>query len=253
MKKILLFSFIVFNACFSYSQITDLEALRLSKSQDLISQRMLKCYLMIGADIKKEEAIKELDVSVAEFEENYLLLKAYAPNDEMKESLKGVYRLWSQFRIHIVEKPSKEDASLLLGEATRLLLRTELTVESLEKYLYKNNSFLIKETGGQKIISQKIAMYYLAYYWEVPNPHIEKALKKVIEEYGESLKTLKESLLNTEEINEELILAEKHWEFSKKTFDLKKGYLMPSLVVVQTNEILNSMDKIMLLYIEIMK
>ncbi|WP_196887470.1 hypothetical protein [Aureivirga sp. CE67] len=208
---------------------------------------------MIGADVKKEEAVKELDLAASEFEENYLLLKEYAPTDEMKKTLENVYGLWSEFRINIVQKPSKENASLLLSQAARLLQRTELTVKSIEDYLRMSNSYYITKIGEQRIISQKIAIYYLAFYWEVPNPHIEKALLKEIEKYNEYLGILSESLLNTEEINKELGLLKKHWDFSKKTFDLNKGYLMPSLVIVQTNEILNKMDTVMSLYIDVLK
>ena len=54
--------------------LTDAEAVNQAGRQRMLSQRITKAYLMIGADIKPALAQRQLDSSIALFEEQHLAL-----------------------------------------------------------------------------------------------------------------------------------------------------------------------------------
>ncbi|WP_196895391.1 type IV pili methyl-accepting chemotaxis transducer N-terminal domain-containing protein [Aureivirga marina] len=248
MKKVLLFFVTVFVASIGYSQVSNGEAVNIAGKQRMISQRMLKCYMMIGADIKTDQARKELDESVAAFEEGFLSLSDYAPNDRISKSLDKVRELWEPFRLHIVSTPNHKDASVLLGQADKLLAASQQVVEEIETYLRLKSAKLVDKAGRQRMLSQKIAMYYIAHYWKVPNNDLYTNLVKATKEYEQALIILNESELNTEEIDLNLKKINSQWAFSKKTFDPRSDRLMPSVVIVTTNAMLKNMDNITGLY-----
>ncbi|WP_196887019.1 type IV pili methyl-accepting chemotaxis transducer N-terminal domain-containing protein [Aureivirga sp. CE67] len=248
MKKIILIFVISFLTQIGYSQISNGEAINIAGKQRMISQRMLKCYMMIGADIKTDQARKELDESVAAFEEGYLLLSEYASSGKVSKSLDEVRKLWEPFRLHIVSTPNHKDASLLLEEADKLLTASQDVVEEIENHLRLKSAKLVDKAGRQRMLSQKIAMYYIAHYWKVPNNDLYVNLVNTTKEYEQALIILNESELNTEEIDTNLKKINSQWAFSKKTFDPRSDRLMPSVVVVTTNAMLKNMDNITGLY-----
>ena len=78
--------------------MTDAEAINKSGRQRMLSQRMMKSYLMVGADVKVDVAIKQLDASVALFEEQLLELRDYAPTAAVNKELDTVESLWQIHR-----------------------------------------------------------------------------------------------------------------------------------------------------------
>jgi len=98
------------------------------------------------------------------------------------------------------------------------------------------------------MLSQRVAMFYTAYYWKVPDPNLVKDFDKTLNEFDSAQETLIAAPENTPEINAILNKAKSQWEFAKKGFDLDSGSLMPSVVYVTTNSILKKMNKATGLY-----
>ncbi|NOX46408.1 MAG: pilus assembly protein PilP [Chlorobi bacterium] len=229
------------------------KAINKAGRQRMLTQRMTKDYLMIGAGVKVESAQKELDDAVALFEEQFLELEDFAPNDQIADSLESLNMLWMEFRMEIVSAPELDKAATMIDKANILLKASNQIVVMLQEYAGSSSGNLVNIAGRQRMLSQRIAMYYTAYYWGVKDPGVETNLEAAIQEFETANSTLSKSNANTEDISKRLVKVGSQWDFSKKGFDLKSERLMPSIVFVTTNSILKKMNTITGLYSDMEK
>jgi len=229
-------------------EMTNASAINKAGRQRMLSQRMTKDYLLIGAGVKYEDAKKELDGAVALFEEQFLELEDYAPTKEIEDGLSKVGDLWMKFRMKIVSEPDLNDAATIIKESTVLLKACHAVVGLIESFANVKAAKLVNMAGRQRMLSQRTAMFYTAYYWKVPDPNIIKDFDKTLNEFEDAQKTLLAAPENTPDITALLNKTKSQWEFAKKGFDLDSGNLMPSVVYVTTNSILKKMNKATGLY-----
>ena len=112
----------------AWAAIDDAEAMNLSGMQRMLSQRIAKSYLMIGAEVRSEQALQQLDQSVARFENNYQALAEYAPSAEIGAALEQVGESWQHYRELALSRPTREQAVLLLALSDQLLAQSEALV-----------------------------------------------------------------------------------------------------------------------------
>ncbi|TRX32418.1 hypothetical protein FNW52_17195 [Flavobacterium sp. ZT3R18] len=211
--------------------------------QRMLTQRMAKDYMMIGAGVKIDNASKEIDESISIFEEQYNTLIGYAPNKEVKDALKMVNTIWVKFRIDVATVPDVNNASQIIMDATMLMNACDNVVEKIQEYGNVKNTKLTNVSGKQRMISQRIGMLYTAYYWKVPYHDLTDIFDATVIDYEENLKFLIKESENYPEITETLTKIKSTWSFSKTGFDLKSNKLMPSVIYVTTNTMTNDFNK----------
>ncbi|MFC3152890.1 type IV pili methyl-accepting chemotaxis transducer N-terminal domain-containing protein [Litoribrevibacter euphylliae] len=233
--------------------MTDAEAINKSGRQRMLSQRMMKSYLMLGADVKVEVAQKQLDDSVALFEQQFLELRDYAPSEEITNKLDKVESLWVVHRERIIAQPDKQHVADLMDQNLALLVACDQVVKAIEAHANVASAQLVNISGRQRMLSQKIAKAYIALYWKVEDTELKQEFQQAVQLFDESLQTLVDSDLNNEALNRSLRKVGNQWRFSQSGFKLgDDGRYVPTVISVTTESILKKMDQITKQYEELM-
>ena len=205
---------------------------------------------MIGLEFNVDQARKELDESVALFEQQFLELEEYAPTADIKKGIESVDKYWSKYRMLAVDVPNKLDALILIARSNDLLNACDGVVTLFEDYSGKKSAKLVNVSGRQRMLSQRIAMLYFANNWGFPENDIVKvgiveSFDASVELFLKSLKKLQKSSKNTDQINEGLSLVQSYWNIPRKKLkDISIEDLPLNDLYISTNKILTEMDEI---------
>lgn len=220
--------------------------------QRMLTQRIAKSYLLAGQDVAADKAQKQLDASVALFEEHLGELEGFSPTPEITASLQNIRREWNKFRQLAIGNPEHRQALSVIEGGSRLLELCEKNVQLFETYSGEEKGELINISGRQRMLSQRIGMLYVAKSWRVTSESLDKAFEQALSDFDQALKLLTESSLNTAEINQALNEVAAQWEFSRSGFELgESGRYVPFVIQVTTESMLKKMDRITNLYVSI--
>lgn len=234
--------------------ISDAEAMNLSGMQRMLSQRIAKTYLMIGAEVRSEVAIQQLDQSVARFESNFLALSEYAPNADIRAALEQAGSTWQVYRELALSRPSREQAVQLLQLSDQLLALSERVVQLIEQHTGSQNARLVNRSGRQRMLSQRIAKLYLAVSWRLPVEGLEAELLKATEEFETAQQELLAAQQNTAQISQALQKVEAQWRFARAGFRLSAdSRYVPTVITTTTETLLWQMNELTSAYEQVMQ
>ena len=249
MKKIMLFAVLCLVPIGLFSQnMTIAEAINKAGRQRMLSQRMAKDYVLIGSGVKVEEATKELDDATVLFNESYNELVLFSKNDDVSKSLEFVDVLWKKYRQKILSTPDVDMAATVIVDANNLTNACNVVVEKLVASSNSKKAPLPNICGRQRMLSQKMALLYAAYAWQVPYKNLNKDLDAAINDFQVGLTTLQDNDNNTDEIKTILKLQASEWDFLKSSFDLNKERLAPVQIFSSTNLVMKNFDRATKLY-----
>ena len=234
--------------------INDAEAVNISGRQRMLTQRMMKNHLLIGAEIQTDKAQRQLDEAVALFEEQLLMLRDYSPTAAIDSKLDTVEALWLPHRLRIISAPSKTGASLLMEDNLALLKACDDVVKAIEAHSGIDSARLVNLSGRQRMLSQKIAKVYVARAWRVRSDSLKQELDDAITLFDRSLNELESYPSNTDELRDALQRVRNQWDFSRTGFQLEdSGRYVPTVIAVTTDSILSRMDAITFQYQNLMQ
>lgn len=238
----------------AWAAIDDVEAMNLSGMQRMLSQRIAKSYLMIGAEVRSEQALQQLDQSVARFENNYQALAEYAPSAEIGAALEQVGESWQHYRELALSRPTREQAVLLLALSDQLLAQSEALVQLIEAHTGSAGARLVNRSGRQRMLSQRIAKLYLALSWRLPVEGLEQQLQQATGEFEAAQQELLSAEQNTPQIAAALQKVEAQWRFARAGFQLSAdARYVPTVITTTTETLLWQMNELTSAYAAVMQ
>ncbi|HEY6095984.1 MAG TPA: type IV pili methyl-accepting chemotaxis transducer N-terminal domain-containing protein [Gallionellaceae bacterium] len=222
--------------------------------QRMLSQRIVKIYCQIGMNLSTNKSKALLDSSVKLFESQLLELNQHADKPDIKELLAKEASVWSQFKNVISEPVSLDGAKKLMALNEDLLQTAEQLTHALEKNANIKSAHLVNLSGRQRMLSQRIAKFYMLGQWGVKDPAIAKGIEQAKTEFVNALNELESSPLNTRQITNALIDAHIQWDHflvaldEQQTQGTNTGSAM--MAAFASEHLLEEMDKITSLYEE---
>lgn len=242
---VLFFSVFSFSAA-SFSEIVSTaDSINKAGAQRMLSQRIVKNYIMIGNNIKATQAHEELDQAIALFEQQHLELLDFVEDPSVIKALDNVSETWGAFRIKAISNPTKETAKELISLSDTLFIKSNKVVSVLENKANTKSATLVNTSGKQRMLSQKIAKLYMAMAWQIDKENLTIDFDNALKEYEKGLAQLNAAQENTPAINKKLNKVNAQWKFSKAGFSqYKEDRFVPTLISVTTESILKKMDEL---------
>ncbi len=133
--------------------------------QRMLSQRMVKTYLMLGQGIATNDARTLLQNSIKQFDSQLATLKTYQPTPEVQRALVTLEDDWATCKPLLTAAPSKTGA-VALYDANEALQYAAHSVT----LAYDNSSgakvvHLTSLAGRQRMLSQRMAKFYFYRTW----------------------------------------------------------------------------------------
>ena len=247
-------AFITLLVLFSFAlpvaaEITSISsAINKAGRQRMLTQRMVKSYAMIGIDVQKEVAEKQLSEAIELFDMQLGELKAYPPAESIRGSLDRVEALWRPFKKVLQEPVSQKNAELLLETNDDLLRATNKVVLKLQDISGSSFGRLVNVSGRQRMLSQRLAKFYMLRAWQFDNSEIHSETEQARNEFKGALAELIAAKENSPEIQGELKKASMQWELFDHGLDRSKSDLVPLIAAMSSEKLLTTMNNITGMY-----
>lgn len=239
----------------SQAQVSNLgDAINKAGRQRMLTQRMGKAWMGLGQGIETSTARRVLEQSMALFDRQLVELKAFAPAGNTRDTYAQLESEWSGYKTLLVgAAPAQDKGKPLLEQAGRVLALAHKGTGLLEQQSGHPGARLVNIAGRQRMLSERMAQFYLANAWNVDCQTCQQEIAKTRDEFIPALEILRSAPQANADIKQMLALADAQWLFFDNA--LKSRVTSPkaaSDVFVTSENLLQVMDKVTSLYAKIL-
>ncbi len=219
--------------------------------QRMLSQRIVKDYFYIAKNVNKLNALKQMKKSLVHFKRTQKKLNDMIKDSDIKNLIAFVDMNLVEFSALSKETYSLNNGTIMLDLSESILEGSDYVVKALTRG--KKSNKIINIAGKQRMLSQRIGKYYIAYQVGIKDANTIGQMKASVKEFDSNLKYLIKLKENTPEIQKALDDVSKKWDIVYKFYlNIEKGGL-PKIVFSTTDKITIKMNDIVKMYVPIVK
>ncbi len=199
------------------------EAINMAGRLRMLSQRIAKAYCQIGQNILPDRSRKILADSINLFADHIVALGEFAPTAEIRSTYDDLGAIWREYRTLASTPPILPSARKIATVNEDVLRLAHLGTTQLELHSGSNLGRLINISGRQRMLSQRLAKFYMLHHWGITSPDMDREMRVARGEFVSALEALSKAGENSKAINGELELAKMQWLFFEEALKAQKG------------------------------
>ncbi len=250
--SIILFS-ILFQGAFAAKKYTTAELINIAGMQRMLSQKIAKAYFFYGKQVRPEKTRKQLMDSIALFNKNYQILSSNISDEKVQDLLVFIEMSKDELPPLAKEPFNKDNGSLMLDYSETLLEASHDIVLRIEGTTKNKADKLVNLSGRQRMLTQRIAKFYIAYQLGFKDINTVNQLNKAMNEFEQTHAILAKDKRSTNQIKKDLNEVARLWNVVRKFYkDVERGGL-PVIVLSSTDKIMVTMNHVTKMYVELDK
>lgn len=230
--------------------LSEISLVEIAGRQRMLSQRIVKAHLFVGAGIRPDRASEQLSAATAAMNKGHEVLLSSASTPEAQQLLAYIGTVQGEFVGLASADYDVDKAKKLIDLGESMLEASEEITSVLAKNTSSNESHIVAIAGRQRMLSQRIAQYYIAYYLGFNDPAIMEQLRKAMGEFEAAQTELKALPDNSKEVIAELAQVEKLWNTVRGYLSSPDKKSLPVIVFTSMDSIMEDMDRITNYYAE---
>lgn len=187
------------------------DAINKAGRQRMLSQRMAKSWLMLGARVSARRTRSILKESISLFEHHLQELEILASSAEARDARAGLCEIWQPYRALLSSEPSPSGAQRLFGLSEDVLAAANNLTSRFAQANGTRQGELVNLAGRQRMLSQQMAKLFMFKRMGIEKANCRIGLKRSEEEFSIALGKLVSATPDKPGIGAELNVVAKDW------------------------------------------